>query len=106
MGIMSSEGRDARSSVLDASVSLPQHVVHRAFATETVILNLQTGVYHGLNPTGARMLEAMERTSIVKEAVAELVDEYGRPQQEIEDDLCNLCAQLLERGLIELSNSA
>ena len=37
-----------------AQVSLAPDVVYRTFATETVILNLQTGRYHGLNKTGGR----------------------------------------------------
>ena len=33
------------------SARIPQHVVFRGFATETVVLNLETGKYHGLNPS-------------------------------------------------------
>ena len=85
---------------------LPQHVVHRAFANETVILNLQSGRYHGVNPTGARMLATLERSPTVGDAATELAAEYGIDQQEIEDDLCDFCAQLLERGLLELNDDA
>lgn len=92
---------EVRASLLSASLVLPQHVVHRAFATETVMLNLRTGQYHGLNPTGARMLGALERNATVGDAAADLAVEYGIGQQEIEDDLCDLCSQLLERGLLE-----
>ena len=95
---------EARASLLGASPVLPQHVVHRAFATETVILNLKTGLYHGLNPTAARMLQALERSPTVGDAAADLAAEYGIGQQEIENDLCDLCAQLLERGLLELND--
>ena len=101
---MSPADPEARASLLGASTVLPQHVVHRAFATETVILNLRTGMYHGLNPTGARMLDAMERSPTIGEAAADLAVEYGIGQQEIEDDLCDLCSELLERGLLELND--
>ncbi len=95
---------EARASLLSSSLVVPQHVVHRAFATETVMLNLKTGMYHGLNPTGARMLEALERSPTVGDAAADLAVEYGIGRQEIEDDLCDLCSQLLERGLLELND--
>jgi hypothetical protein len=91
----------ARASLLGSSVVVPRHVVRRAFANETVVLNLQTGTYHGLNPTGARMLEALERCPTVTDAAAALAREYGMTRQEIEDDLCDLCIELLERGLLE-----
>jgi hypothetical protein len=97
---------EARASLLSASVALPEHVVHRAFAMETVMLNLQSGLYHGLNPTGARMLEALERSPTVGDAAAGLAVEYGIDQQRIEDDLCDLCEQLLERGLLEIYDGA
>ena len=37
-----------------AHVAIAPDVVYRTFATETVILNLQTGRYHGLKMTGGR----------------------------------------------------
>ena len=61
-----------------AHVSIAPHVVYRTFATETVILNLQTGRYHGLNKTGGRMLELLERADSVAAALAEFASGYGR----------------------------
>jgi Coenzyme PQQ synthesis protein D (PqqD) len=66
------------------------------------MLNLTTGRYHGLNPTAARMLETLERSESVAGALAELTREYEAPAAEIEKDLRELCAGLLERELIEL----
>jgi Coenzyme PQQ synthesis protein D (PqqD) len=88
-------------SLLRAKVKVPQHVVYRSFPSETVVLNLQTGKYHGLNATAGRMLDALERSDCVRDAAAELAAAYGQPQDVIEDDLCVLCTSLLERGLIE-----
>jgi DNA-binding CsgD family transcriptional regulator len=45
----------------ETRVRVPQHVVHRAFPARTVVLNLETGKYHGLNPTAGRMLTALEQ---------------------------------------------
>ena len=47
-------------ALLASRARLPQHVVHRSFVAETVVLNLRTGKYHGLNPTAGRMLEALD----------------------------------------------
>ncbi len=89
------------SSLLTTKVKMPQHVVYRSFPAETVVLNLQTGKYHGLNATAGHMLEVLERSNCVRDAAAELAALYGQPQDVIETDLCNLCSSLLERGLIE-----
>lgn len=91
--------RDA--TLLASSVRLPEHVVHRAFAAETVVLNLETGQYHGLNPVAGRMVEVLEQVGSVQEAARQLAAEYEQPRETIEADLCGLCADLAERGLLD-----
>ena len=81
---------------------LPQHVLHRSFVSETVVLNLRTGRYHGLNPTAGRMLEALEAAPTAGAAVPELAREYCIDPAQVESDLLVLCQGLLERGLIEM----
>ena len=76
-------------------------MVHRAFAAETVVLNLKTGGYHGLNPVAGRMLEVLEETGSPREAVRRVVAEWDVGQAKVESDAASLCAELLERGLIE-----
>jgi hypothetical protein len=89
------------TTLLASSVRLPDHVVHRAFASETVVLNLTTGKYHGLNPVAGRMLEVLEEGETVQEAARRVAAEYDQPLETTEQDLCQLCADLLKRGLIE-----
>jgi hypothetical protein len=86
--------------LLEARARLPQHVVHRSFVSETVVLNLRTGKYHGLNPTAGKMLEALEAAPTVADAVPVLAGEYGLEQEQIQRDLLALTRGLLERGLI------
>ncbi len=88
----------------EARVRIPQHVVHRHFPTQTVVLNLETGRYHGLNPTAGRMLDALGKGQTVAAAARIVADHYRRPRADVERDLCELCAQLLERGLVELAD--
>ena len=92
-------------SLLTARFRLPQHVVHRSFVAETVILNLRTGKYHGLNPTAGRMLEVLVEAPTVGAAVPDLADEYGVEPEQIEEDLLTLCRGLLERDLIEIDGA-
>jgi hypothetical protein len=92
--------------LLGACAHLPQHVVHRSFVAETVVLNLRTGKYHGLNPTAGKMLEALETSPTVGAAVPELAGEYGLEEEQIQRDLLALTRGLLERGLIETTDDA
>lgn len=86
-----------------ARVSIPPHVVYRAFASETVILNLQSGRYHGLNSTGGRMLELLDRSESVVEALAAFAEDYGKGPADVERDVRTFCARLHERGLIDIT---
>lgn len=96
----------ARSDLLAARVAIPENVVHRPFPTETVVLNLETGRYHGLNPVAGRMLKELGRQETVGAAARVVSDEYGQPLEEVERDLCVLCQDLARRGLISLDVGA
>ena len=85
---------------------MPQHVVYRTFPSETVVLNLQTGRYHGLNVTAGRMLMALEASASVREAVGVLARSYGEDLLLVRRDVCELCWALLDRGLVEIDAPA
>jgi Coenzyme PQQ synthesis protein D (PqqD) len=99
---MASETVPSTASLLASRVKLPQHVVHRAFPSETVVLNLHTGRYHGLNPTAGRMLVALEKARCVRDAASVIAEQYGQSRELVERDVCELCTLLLSRELIEL----
>src|SRR4051794_6685638 len=81
---------------------VPANVVYRVFPGETVLLNLETGKYHGLNPTGGRMYELLDKSGTVESAASALAAEYGRDPAEVLNDIRVLCASLEERNLIEI----
>ena len=89
-------------NLLAGRAQIPAHVVFRAFPRETVVLNLDTGKYHGLNPTAGRMLEVLGASDRVDAAAERLAKEYGRGIDEIRRDLYDLCVELLARGLLEI----
>jgi hypothetical protein len=94
---------DKPDPMLGATARIPEHVIHRTFESETVLLNLKTGQYHGLNPTGGRLLELLkEGDGSIGAAVERLAAEYDRPVEEIGPDLARFCADLAERGLIDV----
>jgi len=94
---------DPSGDILDARVRVPSHVVYRSFEGETLLLNLDSGQYHGLNETGGRMLELMkDDDGTVRTAIARLAAEYEVDVTEIEPDLTAFCRDLAARGLVEL----
>jgi Coenzyme PQQ synthesis protein D (PqqD) len=103
---MTSDTMPSASSLLTSRIKVPQHVVYRSFPAETVVLNLQTGKYHGLNATAGGMLEALEQAACVSDAAAAVADSYAQPPATVERDMCELCSALLARGLIELDGDS
>lgn len=86
-----------------ARFAVPQHVACRAFPTETVLLNLRTGQYHGLNPTGGRMFEVLGECGDLDEAAARLASDFEQPLDAVAGDLRDFCAGLVQRGLLEVA---
>lgn len=99
---MSRETMPEIEALADAVIAVPQHVVYRSFPSETVILNLQTGRYHGLNATAGKMLDALEQSRNLRDAAAKVSATYKQERAVVEQDMCELCRLLLERGLIEV----
>jgi hypothetical protein len=91
-----------KSEILQLRVGVPQHVVYRDFVSETVLLNINTGQYHGLNPTAGRMLTVLDGAESVDAAVNQLAAEFEQPLERIGDDVSELCEALLERSLLEI----
>jgi hypothetical protein len=92
----------SRAGILNSKATVPDEVIFRAFASETVLLNLATGRYFGLNETAGRMLEAMVDCRSVDAAARRLAAEYERSLDEVSDDICEFCLALSERGLLDL----
>lgn len=93
---------EAAGALFDSAVHVPEHVIFRSFARETVALNLRTGKFHGLNASAGRMVEVATRARRVRDAVDQLATEYGVARDRIALDLEQLLRQLADRGLVEI----
>jgi hypothetical protein len=89
-------------SLAGVIVTVPNHVVFRAFASETVVLNIDTGQYHGLNQVAGRMLETLQRAPDLQTAAQALAGEFEQSLERIEQDLRAFCDDLASRGLLEI----
>lgn len=71
---------------------------------EAVILNLQSGVYHGLNEVGARIWNLIVQPQPVKQIQQMLVQEYEVEPEVCTRDLLILLDELKAAGLIEVKD--
>jgi Coenzyme PQQ synthesis protein D (PqqD) len=100
-----SEAAPPINPLLGASIRVPADVVFREFPTETVVLNLQTGKYHGLNPTAGEMFTALDETESVDAAAQVISERHDVDLARVRQDICELCELLDERGLIVIERA-
>ena len=87
---------------MDSIVSAAREQVSSELAGEIVILNLNAGVYHGLEGTGARVWQLIQQPRKVGEIRDLLVEEYDVEADRCERDLLELLEDLAHHGLLEI----
>lgn len=75
-------------------------VIGRDLAGETVLLDLHSGVYYGLDAIGTRMWNLLMARHTLDEACGVMANEYDVPLRVLQRDLSDLLQDLLERGLV------
>ncbi len=88
---------------LSDKVKIPPEVMARTVGDETVILDLTSGTYFGLDPVGARMWELMGEGKTLGEICDLMLDEYDVSREELEGDTLRLARELADQGLIALA---
>lgn len=85
-------------------VSIPDNVMFRELEGESVILDLNSESYFGLDLVGTRMWQAVTEADSIQAAFDILVEEYDVEADTLRADLSELLDTLLARGLIEVAD--
>jgi len=88
----------------DTKIVATQDQVSTSVSGESIILNVKTGLYHGLDPIGARLWELLVEPTTFGSIVGTVMAEYDIDADTCERDLNDLLAQLSEAGLIEIGD--
>ena len=83
----------------DACAPSPD-VVFRELEGEAVLLNLDTGMYFGLNATGVRMWQLIEQHRTLERVLASLEREFDAPATQLQAELLAWVSQLEQHGLL------
>lgn len=81
-------------------VSQPPHVLIRDLGGESVLLNLETESYHGLDEVGHQMWTVLLSTPDLAGAFSALCTYYDAPPDVLAHDLDAFVTQLVEVGLL------
>jgi Coenzyme PQQ synthesis protein D (PqqD) len=88
------------------SVRIAPDVMIREVGGESVILDLKTERYLGLDEVGTRMWQVLMDSASIQSAYDTLLAEYEVTPEQLEEDLRKLLDQLLENVLITVEPAA
>ena len=88
---------------LESSFTINEGIIARELDGETVILNLSSGTYFGLNAVGTRVWQLLESHTSLKEVLDTMGDEFEVEAAMLEADLLRLVAQFSREELVSQS---
>ena len=83
-------------------VKIPDGVLISKLQDESVILNLDSERYYGLDDVGTRFLSVLATSESIEAAYQTLVNEYNVDSEVLRQDLIELIENLSEQGLITI----
>jgi hypothetical protein len=88
---------------MNRRIEIPDSVLIRELQGESVLLNLDSESYFGLDEVGTRMWSALTTTPDTDAACAVLLKEYDVAPERLRDDLAAFIDSLAEAGLIRVA---
>lgn len=83
-------------------VRVPDDVLISNLQEESVILNLESERYFGLDDVGTRMLSVLSTSDSIEAAYESLLEEYDVDGQVLRQDLLALVESLLQKGIVQV----
>jgi hypothetical protein len=90
----------------NAKVSISSEVMIRHVGGESVVLDLKSERYLGLDEIATQMWQALTSSESIEAAYTALLTEYDVTGERLRADLDDFVQELLQLGLIELGNQS
>lgn len=88
---------------LDDSLAIDENVAYRELDGEGVLLDLERGIYFGLNQVGARMWALIAEHGSLSAVHAALTREFDAGADVLARDLLALASELASKGLVHVA---
>lgn len=85
-------------------VRVPDDVLISNLQEESVILNLDSERYYGLDDVGTRFLSVLNTADSIEAAYEKLIQEYDVDKEVLRKDLLTLVENLLAQGIVQISH--
>lgn len=87
---------------LSSTISVPANVMFRDLAGESVLLELESGQYFGLDEVGTRMWALLEKHGAVGPTFRALLEEFEVQEAQLERDLLAFVERLADHRLVDV----
>jgi hypothetical protein len=81
-------------------VAVHPSVISRELSGETVLLNLESGVYYGLDGVATRVWQLLQQDRTIAEVCDAVLAEYDVELDVVREDVSRLVGELRERGIV------
>ena len=85
------------------TIEISSDVLTQEVGGETVILDLKSESYFGLDEVGTRIWQLLQKQEDIHTITATMLNEYDVEEEQLEMDIQNLLTQLNEAGIISLN---
>ena len=86
-------------------VAVAPDVMFRTVGEESVLLNLKSETYLGLDPVGTRMWTALTESESIQSAYETLLQEYEVDGEQLRRDLEEFVGKLVENDLVLVNSN-
>ena len=91
---------------LKQTITLSPDVISQEVSGETVLLDLESENYFGLDEVGTRIWPLIESTGDLEAIFSTLLEEYDVEEEELLGDLSDLVGEIEKLGLVKLETRA
>jgi hypothetical protein len=91
---------------LDETVTISAEAVFRELGGEGVLLDLASGMYFGLDETGARLWQLLQAHGSLRRVFDAMLEEFDVQPARLEEDLLAFVRDLTRRHLASVTRSA
>lgn len=85
-------------------VRVPDDVLISNLQEESVILNLDSERYYGLDDVGTRFVSVLNTADSIEAAYEKLIQEYDVDEEVLRKDLLTLVENLVAQGIVQISH--
>jgi hypothetical protein len=88
---------------LETTIGRAATMITSDLGDETVMMNIDKGIYHGLNETGTRIWMHLAQPLTVRELCERLVSEFPVAMAQCEREVVTFLGELLTRDVIRMA---